>query len=275
MLGLASCSEGQYWNEPSAPGQVVAFAKPAETLNIEADAEVPAVYEVTVSRNEAGAALTVPVAFESSSDVLSGPESVTFEAGCLTAKYPISIASTADILTPYTATLTLEQPEDALLHVNAKNLTFSFNFQRTITFEWADAGMSELYSVAWVENEEGVQVPVEECTNWPVAGERLFRLVSPYWYLEPEYAEQGYDIAFVTDDSGNALRMYSDWQYMGEVNEGEYYFFGTPAAYGCTFTSDGNHYTMDGVVGYAASLTGSIAPGWFETLEFLWDAPFH
>lgn len=272
-LALASCTEGKYWDEASNPGEVYAFSKPAETVSVPASEEIPSSYEVVVSRNGSGAAVSVPVKFtaaQGSENVLSGASEVNFEAGSNSAVYTINIAPGAKAGVNYAASLQLAQPEDALLHVNANNLKFSFSLSQVLVLNWVDKGSALTYS-DWAANSEPVQIPVQEATNWPVDGQRLMRLVSPYWYLEPDYADEGYNIQYYLDSEGNAAGMYAVYQEMGEeYEEGVPFWFGCPANYGGYFTNEGNIYTMSGVVGYGTSAT-SVSPGWYETIMFQWS----
>lgn len=270
-LGLVSCSEGQYWNEASNIGDVYLFAKPAQTLTVAADDAVPSVFNVTVTRTQAGAAQTVDVEFASENPELSGPASVTFEAGSITAVYPIRIdAEKIRAGLKYKATLSLAQPKDVLLHANAGNLEFTFNLSQILVLKWEKIGTAYTLS-QWAGNEDLVAIPVEECKNDPSVpeGVHYLRLVSPYYYLEPDYAQEGYNIGFYLDEDWNALEMAEDWQYMGEYDdENGYFYFGCPEKYGAQFINQGNIYLMAGVVGTAEKLGGDVTPGWYENLQF-------
>lgn len=272
-VALASCTEGKYWDGVSNPGDVYAFAKPAETVNIPASENIPSSYDVIISRNNSGAATSVPVTFtpaKGSESVLSGASEVAFEAGSNSAVYTINIASGAKAGVNYSATIQLAQPQDAVVHVNANNLKFSFALSQELILNWVDNGVALTYS-DWAKNADPVEIPVQEATNWPVDGQRLMRLVSPYWYLEPDYAAEGYNIQYYLDSDGNAAGMYANFQKMGEdYEEGVPLWFGCPANYGGYFSNEGAIYTMNGVVGYGTSAT-SVTAGWYETIMFQWS----
>lgn len=271
-MALVSCSEGQYWDEASTEdlGNAVAFQKSAETVSIEADGTFPSVYYVTVGRSNAANALTVPVTFESESTLLSGPESVTFEAGSLSAEYPISIGSGAKAGLNYSCTLTLS-PDDTILQANENNLTFTFKISQVLVLKWESRGVASAMS-SWAGNEDLIDIPVEEATNYPVDGMRLMRLVSPYWLLEPQYAVEGYNIEYFLDGDGNALSMAADWQFIGETDDSYgYFFFGCPAAYGSYFMNQESIFVMSGIMGYSGSLSGQVTAGWYETIQFIWS----
>lgn len=271
-LMLASCSEGQYWDGPSDPGAVYAFPKPTETVSIPADASVPSTYEVTMMRNTSAGAVTVPVTFTSNSPLLTGDSSVSFADGSKEAKYVINIAGGVKAGLTYTATVQLAAPENSIVDVDPSNLTYTLNLSQVLVLQWTANGEAYTYS-GWAGNETPVAIPVDEATNWPIEGQRLMRLVSPYWFLEPDYCEEGYNIQFYLDADGNADGMYQTYTYIGESSDGEYYFFGCPASYGSSFYNEGNIYVMDGIMGYASSPTaaaGAVSAGWYETIQFQW-----
>lgn len=270
---LASCSEGKYWDEPSDAGQVYAFPKPVETVSVPADGTIPSCYDVTITRNNNGGEVTVPVSFTSNSPLLTGASSVTFAAGSSSAVYKINIAEGVKAGLSYTAKLVLTEDENTLIHVDSKNLSYSFNLSQVLVLKWESRGIAATISAKWVGNEDLIDIPVEEAVNHPIEGQRLMRLVSPYWYLEPEVAQQGANIEFYLDEDGNAQSMAATWQFMGETDpDYGYFFFGCPANYGGYFANEENVFVMSGVVGYASSISGSgLTPAWYETLQFIWS----
>ncbi|MDE6577548.1 MAG: hypothetical protein K2J82_05515 [Muribaculaceae bacterium] len=271
-MSMMSCSEGQYWDEASKAVEVYAFAKPAETVSVAADAAFPTSYDIIVSRSTSGKGVTVPVTFTASSPLLSGPSEVTFEDGSMEAVYTISVGTGTRAGITYSAKLELAQPEDAEIMVKEANLVCNFKISQVLILNWVDAGTANTIS-QWAGNEDPIAIPIQECDNDPTTpeGTHLMRLVSPYAYLEPDFAEKGADILFYVDDAGDAVDMYSAWQYMGEYDEEEgYFYFGCPAEYGAQFINQGNIYAMAGIVGTAEKLGGAVSPGWYETLQFQW-----
>ncbi|MBD5345724.1 MAG: hypothetical protein HDR92_01155 [Bacteroides sp.] len=269
-VAFSSCSEGQYWDEPGDKGSYCAFPKAATTLSIPAADTMPTSYDVLVTRSNAGAEASYPITFKSSSPLLTGPSSVTFAAGQTQATYTISIGSGAKAGITYSATLEINNGSDQIVTIPSANLKYTFTISKVLVLDWQPAGTAFTISESWVGNADPVEIPVEEAVNWPTDGQRRMRLMSPYWYLEPDFAEKGHNIEFFVDTDYNALSMYATYQYIGESNDGEYYFFGCPANYGGSFTNQGDVYIMDGVMGYAASPTGSVSAGWYETLMFQW-----
>lgn len=269
-LAFSSCSEGKYWDEASNPGEVYAFAKPAETISIPANEAIPTSYSVTISRNVNVGSATVPVEFKSNSDVLTGPSSITFEDGSYSADYVINIATNAKAGIDYSADITLAQPENVITHVKAENLKFALKLSKVLVLEWYDKGVAKTYSLNWVGNEDAVEIPVQQADNYPQDGVYICRLMSPYWYLEPEYATQGANIEFLVDENDNVLGLASSWQLIGEYVDGYGNFFiGCPASQGCSFTNEGDIFTLAGFLAYGTGASPSYYYG-AETLKFQW-----
>lgn len=278
-LAMTSCGEGQYWDEASNPAEVYAFPKPTETLSVPADGVAPSTYEITVMRNTSGAAVTVPVIFsevnssgqEVSVGLLSGADEVTFPAGSNKAVYTINIADGLSAGTTYYAKISLEDPEVAdnqtQVDVNPNNKTFTFSISQAIN--WTAAGTAEAVS-DWVGNTDPISIPVQYASNVVLSGGmKLYRLVSPYWVMEPDYAEEGYNLQFYVDADNNAAS-FPSWQSMGEFQQGYEFFIGCPASMGCSFTNDGDVYTLNGYIAY-----GEGAPQAYyspEVLVFQWSA---
>lgn len=272
-LALGACSEGQYWDEPSNPGKVFAFEKPAETISIPANDDFPSTIDVVVSRNSNEGEATVPVTFTSSDDLITGPASVTFANGSYTATYTISLADGLFAGVNYTASIDLDQPKDAMVHVKPENLSYTLRISKVLVLDWQPAGTAAAMS-DWGQTAAPVDIAIEVATNYPSSELRICRMISPYKSLDPGYTPDDANLEFFIDNDGNAAGMASAWQYMGQNDDEEgYYFFGCPANYGCSFTNEGDIYTMDGIVATGPTLTGTPSPGWYETITFKWDAP--
>ena len=281
-LMLGSCSEGKYWNEPSNRGEVYAFPKPSENVRIPAEDEVPDYYEVKITRSIPGDAVTIPVTFTGDKEgVLSGGSDVTFEKGAYTANYRINIdKSLMEDGFDYTASLSVEQPEDVMTQVNANNLKMQFTIRHILNLIWEPAGTAMAYSAGWLEMSasDAVEVQVEKATNYPNARYDMYRLVSPYWHMDPEYAQEGYDIQFICY-KGSSYRGYGlpeEDQNTGMIDALE---DGTPVnifilAEGAKCRNTGTSYTISGTVGYRATSAGEAdaieKTEATESLRFTW-----
>lgn len=268
-VAFVSCSEGKYWNEPSTVSEVYAFAKPSETLSIPADSQIPTSFDVTISRNTTAGDATVPVEFKSNSPLLTGPSQISFASGSSSATYTISIANGVKAGLDYQATLSLAQPKDSLEIVKKENLKFTFKLSQVLVLKWEAAGTAATTETCFGASEP-TDVPVLKAVNWPIEGEQLMKLESPYYYMFGEDSAKGCDISFILDDQDNAVSMQKAWQYTGIIYDGSYLFFGTPAEYGGYFLNDGNYYQMKGILGGASSPTGTPSPAYYETISFEW-----
>lgn len=245
---LTSCSEGKYWNEATNIGEAVAFDKPNENVVIPDADEMPAFYDVTINRTVAGPEETYAVSFtDKSKGVLSGPAEVTFKAGEYTAIYRIAIDLSQVVKgVKYSAVLKLEQTQGVKIQVKPANLNMSFTIQHELILQWAAAGTASVYSTwANVEAADAVEIPVDIATNYPDSKYTVYRLQSPYWYLEPEYAEKGYDIMFMLY-AGSRMTpygLYEDFQPIGEFDKDDTgkdveFYLGQTSQYKTTFTKN-------------------------------------
>ncbi len=170
---LGSCSEGQYWTEPTDAGQVVAFVKPAETITLAASDNMDS-FTVKVNRSQTAGDLDYPVKFTTKAEgVLSGPASVSFKSGENVADYTISIGD----LVPgnnYTATIEVAVPEGTITHPDSSNLKYTFTISKTLT--WTSIGMGSFLD-AWVMDNAEAPYSVE---IMKVEGMERYRVMNPY-----------------------------------------------------------------------------------------------
>jgi hypothetical protein len=111
-----------------------------------------------------------------------------------------------------------------------------------LKLEWVAAGTADIDS-DWAG--EFATIPVERAV-----GTDIYRLVSPYWYLEPDYCpDQGYHVMFEVDANYDAVYLYPS--NIGEVASNGSWFLVCNGyeAYGCSFTNTGNVYIIDGLWG--------------------------
>lgn len=236
---------------------------------------MPTAIAVEVTRPEAGAAVDVTVLFATTDEtIFSGPATVSFAAGATSATYLIRVnPENLNLGETNQVTLALDEPENALLSPDEKNLTYTLNFK--LDYSWISVGTAACQS-AWVGNiGDPIEVPVQEAKEYgDESGQRLFRLVNPYYVMEPKAAEKGYNIQFLTTASGEAVKLTPNWQEIGEEDKnGNWFYIGT--GYGtCSFFSEGNDYTIDGVMAYTEGRDGAGLYLYdFETFAFTWTCP--
>ena len=264
LFGMASCSEGQYWEEVQNPTEIYAFAKPSETVVISSSEEMPSVYNIIISRNVAGGEETIPVSFSTDWTELSAPSSVTFPAGSYTAEFPISIADNTIVGEEYTATLKIAMPEGNY-QVSTNNLSCAFKISKDYT--WQDMGTVKLSDTLW--GVSGADVPIQECMNYkdPIPGYKLMRLVSPYWYMGIA-DEKNCDLWLWMDDDYNIVTTYQPWTYTGAFDDEDgFYWF-----YGYNFANNATTYMIAGYVGCSDdSEEAPASPSYYENLTFVWN----
>lgn len=280
-MTMASCSEGKYWDEVPSPEGVYGFAKPSQTVTIPSDEEMPSSYTVQIRRSTAGPEVTIPVKHKADNDFLSGASSVTFPAGSMVADYKIDIAPGTDAGIYYTDKITLEVPEDAPIKENANDLTLTLSIYHEMN--WVYGGTVKLSSTGQYATASGqtVDVMVEVATNWPKKREKMCRLVSPFYAIDPANAQKGNDLWFILDRYNEPQKMDQTFQYTGimsknwadETDDANYFvFFGVPNIR--DFSSRGSVFTMKG--GVYLSTTESAEnvdteSASDETLRFTWD----
>lgn len=118
-----------------------------------------------------------------------------------------------------------------------------------IDYTWVSAG-SCLMTSTWVGNSDPIRIKIQKAKE----GTGLYRLVSPYWVMEPDYCDE--DIApsrhlqFVIDEEDGTAISVPTFIPLGEFNssgaEYQWYFVTTGSLAGyCSFTNEGNTYTLN------------------------------
>lgn len=267
-IGTTSCKEGQYWDEMANPGEVYSFAKPNVLIQLSSTDEVPSSYDVTVSRNIAGPAVTIPVAFGANSTVLTGPENVTFAEGEYTATYTISIdAAQCSVGDRYEASLAIDQPDEANQLVDENNLVF--NFALLQDFNWVSAGTCIFQESLFGGYAEGVVI--ENAADYPSDEYKLYRLVNPFETMfEGDSDVSEANILYVLDNDKVPVAMYRNFQFSGMTYQEEDFYFGIVPSYGGYFSNQGALYTMSGLMA-TVDATGSVSPAYYETFQFIWS----
>lgn len=272
LLGISatSCSDGGYWDEASFGKATYAFPKPVYTVTVPEGQKVPASFEVVMTRNNSGAEATVPVVATFSNPLLSGASEVTFAAGSNTAVYTINVA---DNITGGTSDVTIKIANDYYSQVD--NIHNECVFTLNTPYKWESAGKAEVES-DWAQNVGyPVEVPVQHATDYTGEGS-LYRLQSLYYYLEPDYAEEGYGIQFVLNDDFTPNSVFPQFQLMGEENDsvGDLAFgWWSNGDNGSLFEQDGNTYLICGQVCARVGSETWSPVGYPEMIKFTWTPP--
>ena len=133
-----------------------------------------------------------------------------------------------------------------------------------IDYTWVGAG-SCLMTSTWVGNSDPIRIKIQKAKE----GTGLYRLVSPYWVMEPDYCDE--DIApsrhlqFVIDEEDGTAISVPTFIPLGEFNssgaEYQWYFVTTGSLAGyCSFTNEGNTYTLNTLRYTGGSLYATQGP---------------
>lgn len=281
VLATASCSEGQYWEEAGNKQEVYAFTKNTGSLSIPGTVTTETAYAITVSRNNVSEEVTIPLSFkelgyddnnklvEVSYGVITGPSEVTFEKGSYTATFNIYIDGSIGGDEEYYAQISLEpyDEENKIYVETPDNQVFNFTIYKEIN--WVPAGTAAAISYL-AGNDEPIDVPVNYAENVDLGGLKLMRLVSPYYYLDPGYAPEGYDMYFYVTANNDAYAWYGDWQDTGEMSGNYNLYLRCIAARGDSFTNDGDKFKLVASIGMGEGEPEGYA-SIKETLEFTWS----
>lgn len=257
---FASCSEGQYWDEYTEEGATYSFNSVSSSLSYKPADTVPSEVTVTVIRKDAGAAETLPVTVEISGTALSAPAEVSFEAGKASAEYVISVGEIATGTT-HTAKISFDKE---LVSVSG-NSSYTLTMKKDYT--WEAAG-SCIMASDWAQTK--AEVDIEKAKEY--TGGHLYRLVSPYYVLEPNYCPKpGYHVQFYLDESYEPAGL-PRLQDIGEASSkgGNYHlFYFADGSYGCAFTREGDVFTINAVWAYGP-VDGSYGLYTYATEMFKW-----
>ena len=157
--------------------------------------------------------------------------------------------------------LTLMIPEELATAYGAPQVSINV----LVDFTWVPMG-SVIYASQW----EGAQaeVAIEQAKEYTdAAGNLLFRLVSPYYYVSPTYCTvQGLHLQFLLDKDYNAVSLPAEG-FVEMENTGYNWMYWVPSQYPdyCLFINEGNIYALGTLWTEGASLYGPVVEQW------MWD----
>lgn len=129
------------------------------------------------------------------------------------------------------------------------------------------AGSALILCPDWTESEEPARVQIEVSTSIP----NHYRLVSPFYAMEPDYADEGYHIEFYYDAATGEFTMDEGMYYIGEKYQGNdvflYYYPSNYPQYNY-LENKGNVFVITSLWGHGNSL-------WLPMpITFTWDDGF-
>lgn len=258
---FTACSEDGYWDGYTIQEDTYSFAQTAQKYSLTVDDELS---EITVKlyRNHTNGEVTLPLDIQMN-NILMTPrsESVTFADGSGTAELVFYVDNSAiDFGITYSAVISLIIDGETLTE---ENLSITGPSTCTVSiikdYTWKVAGKVVMASY-WAD--KMAEIVVEKAIEYNTNGNLLYRLNSPYYYLEEDYCpEPGYHLQFVVDANGDAVSV-PVWQNIGEVYDEDfnYYLYCNPAQ-GHSFTNNGNVYKITGLwaVRNATQILGAVA----------------
>ena len=274
-FGLAACSTDGYWDEaPQSALTTYTFVQSSNSYSVSASEPMTQI-PVSLCRSTTKGEETLPVTVESESDVLSGPDTVTFQDGENVATYYVEVGN-AEVGVEYTATLSIS--EDVTSTAGKSSMTVSY----TVNYNWVSAGSATFYNY-WFESldedgnivADGVKVNVEKAEG----GNGLYRLVDPFYYAGvadgSSRVSKGYNFEFYVDEATGAAKYpassvnemagyyYSGYGYF-------YFYYSYKGSYGCAFLNDGKVYTMYGLTANGSSAS-DLSLYDYDQIIFVWN----
>ena len=211
------------------------------------------VFKINIGRNNAKEATTLTYTIVDEDGVFELPSSITFAAGETLAEIEVDF-SALDL--GLTAKLTLELNEDDSYIYGLSAVTIMVSRD----YKWVSAGVVEMTS-GWAGTTAEIKVQHAEGTG-------IYRLISPYFVLEPDYADEGYHLMFELDEDYNAFKCYNR-QLIGETNSDGLAIEFFNAGFGDTFTNNKNIFTFNVTFFYVRA--DGTAGGWAGISEtFIW-----
>ena len=276
-VAFASCSDKGYWEPYEAEEAKYSFAQEKQSYSLGATDSLSSVV-VALYRDTKSGEVTLPldVAISDTNVIVFKDTTVTFANGSDIAELVVTINETNIVMgTTYSAKIAFAVDSVAFFE---HNYALTGNKSHTISlvkdYTWVSAGKVTMTS-DWAGAE--AVVPVENAAEYNVDGNKLYRLNSPYYYLEPTYCpKQGSHLQFILDADANAVTIAPSIQSIGEAASTggvwNFYFVTTGGnAQYCAFMNEGNKYAMYGLwicgdanIGYQIKYTAAEQFEWTE-----------
>ena len=276
-FAFASCSEKGYWEPYEAEEAQYSFAQDKQSYSLGATDSLSSVV-VAIYRDTKSGEVTLPldVVVSDTNVIVIKDSTVTFAAGSDIAELVVAI-NEANIVMGTTYSAQIAFAVDSVKFFE-HNYSVSGNKSHAISivkdYTWVSAGKVKMIS-DWAGAE--AEVPVENAKEYDVNGNKLYRLNSPYYYLEPSYCpKKGAHLQFILDADANAVTIAPSIQSIGEAASTggvwNFYFVTTGGnAQYCAFLNEGNVYAMYGLwicgdanIGYPIKYTAAEQFEWIE-----------
>lgn len=242
------CSDEAQW-DAFPQESAYSFAQASNNYSYVPTDEIPSSFEVKVYRSNTNGQVVLPLVVDYSGNVLSTGDSVVFENGNNEATCVIEVENPVVGQTE-TMTIAIDTTAQAYVTSPTGNMSLSFNF--TLDYTWVAAG-SCLFTSGWAGTEATLEI--QKASEY--AG-NLYRIMSPYYVLEPDYCPNpGYHLQFELDENYEPLTM-PKFQNIGEESNGGGYwtFYYNAAAEYCAFLREGTVFYLYGAWAYGDASLG-------------------
>ena len=166
-----------------------------------------------------------------------------------------------------TATLAFNKDYQLVATANGATMVVDPYTSESQPEQFEAAGSALIVCPGWTESEEPARVQIEASTSVP----NHYRLVSPFYAMEPDYADEGYHIEFYYDAATGEFTMDEGMYYIGEKYQGNdvflYYYPSTYPQYNY-LENEGNVFVITSLWGHGNSLWSPMP------ITFMWDDGF-
>ncbi len=258
-FAFTSCSEGEYWDEYQEEETKYSFEGASTKLSI-TPADTIKEVKVSIFRTVAGAADSLDIVVKSAAPQFTEvPTKVFFAPGSVSADCILKFDGIAVGMSA-TAQLAFASEKTSVSGDSIITVTVA------IDYTWVPAGNC-VFASNWagVQDELAIEKAVE-CTD-----AHLYRVVSPYYYLEPSYCPKpGYHIEFYLDKDTYEPLTLPSFQDIGEGSSkgGNWLLYYSPSQ-GSTFTRQGNVFIINAFWAYGTE-TAPVGVADYAEEMFQW-----
>ena len=238
-----SCSDEGYWDAYTPESTEYSFAQSANSYSYLPTDEIPEAYEVKVYRSNSKGEVQLPLVVNYSGNVFSTGNVAVFADGSNEAVCQISVSNPV-IGQTESMTIAIDTTAQAYKVSTSGNMAFTLSL--SLDYTWEAAGSCTMTS-GWA----GAAAKIEIQKAKEYEG-NLYRLVSPYYVLEPSYCPNpGYHLQFYLDENNEPLGL-PKFQNIGEESSkgGWWTFYYSASADYCSFTREGTVFTINGAWAY-------------------------
>jgi hypothetical protein len=241
LLALASCTEEVLRDaSPVQDGGIQAYISETNSASLLFLPDAPTSFTITIGRQNTQGRAEVPLTVNDVKGLLTLNDAVTFEDGQALAELEVDF-SAMELGESTTLELAIKNADDRYLYGLSE-----LNINVLRDYNWKDVGAANFYDGFWTG--ETVQLPIQQAE-----GTQLFRFKDLYseifLALDPSDPDieacRGYNLQFYIDTvTYAAIALPVGVQDFGLGMYGYTFHWGAPYAQYCSFTNEGNVYTI-------------------------------